>query len=49
MAELLAAAEAAIARDARAEAPMFALLALVAGSAIGVSPTLRRILADLAR
>jgi hypothetical protein len=47
IAELLVAAEAAIQRDARAESPRFAILALLAGCALGASPKLRRILADL--
>lgn len=45
---LLAGAEAAIERDARAETPSFAIMALLAGCAIGASPALRRAIADLA-
>jgi hypothetical protein len=49
IADLLAAMEAAIGRDARAEAPGFALIALLVGCAVGASPRLRRAIADLAR
>jgi hypothetical protein len=35
-------AEAAISRDARSETPLFALVALLAGCALGASPELRR-------
>jgi len=48
IAELLAAAEAAIGRGARAEAPTIAIMALLAGCALGASPQLRRVLLDLA-
>ncbi|MBY0431282.1 MAG: phage holin family protein [Rhodospirillales bacterium] len=49
IAELLIAAEAAIGADARSKTPRFALMALLAGCAIGASPRLRRALADLIR
>jgi hypothetical protein len=49
LADLLRAAEAAIGRDARSDPPLFPLLALLAGCAIGASPRLRRVLADLIR
>jgi hypothetical protein len=48
IADLLSAAEAAIARDARAETPSFAVTALLIGCAIGASPQLRRAIFDLA-
>jgi len=48
IADLLGAAEAAIARDAQSETPSFAVTALLVGCAIGASPELRRALADLA-
>jgi predicted cation transporter len=47
IAELLAAGEAAIARDARSEAPRFAIMALLAGCVLGASPSLRKTLLDL--
>jgi len=47
-ADLLLAAVTAIGRDATRHAPQLALLALVAGTAIGASPRLRKALADLA-
>jgi hypothetical protein len=47
LAELLAAAEAAIARDACSKAPRFAIIALLTGCVIGASPTLRKTLLDL--
>ena len=46
---LIATLEAAIDADARSERPRFALVALTAGCALGASPRLRRILADLVR
>jgi hypothetical protein len=41
--------EEAIAADARSQHPRFAVLALAAGCALGASPRLRRMLADLVR
>jgi hypothetical protein len=47
IAEVLAVAEAAITRHARAEAPRFAVIALLAGCVLGASPSLRKTLLDL--
>jgi hypothetical protein len=47
IADLVAVAEAAIARDARSEAPRFAVIALLAGCVLGASPSLRKTLLDL--
>jgi len=49
IADLVGAAAAAIDRDAHSETPRFALLAVLAGCAVGASPQLRRVIADLAR
>ena len=46
-ADLLVAAATAIGRDATEHAPQLAVFALLAGTAIGASPRLRRALADL--
>lgn len=48
IAALLSAAEAAIERDARSKTPHFAVMALLAGCAVGASPELRRVIAGLA-
>ena len=48
IAALLASVETAIGREARSEGPGLALMALLAGCAIGASPSLRRAIADLA-
>lgn len=47
-ADLLSAAATAIGRDAHEQAPQFAVIALLAGCAVGASPRLRRVLADAA-
>jgi hypothetical protein len=49
VADLLDAAEAAIDRDARSEIPLLALMALLAGCAIGTSPELRRAIGRIIR
>ena len=49
LADHLEAAAAAIGRDGRSEAPGFAVMALLAGCAIGASPELRRVIAHLLR
>lgn len=46
---LLCAVQAAIAQDARSDTPVFALLALLAGGAVGASPHLRQVMGKLAR
>jgi len=48
IANVLASVETAISRTAQAEAPGLALIALLAGCAIGASPSLRRAIAELA-
>jgi hypothetical protein len=48
IADLLASVETAIGRGARSEAPGLALMALLAGCAIGASPSLRQAIVDLA-
>ncbi len=47
--DLLAAMETTMGRDASANAPGVALIALLVGCAVGASPGLRRAIADLAR
>ena len=49
IADLFLVADAAIHADARSESPRFALIALLAGCAIGASPKLRRLLTDFIR
>lgn len=46
--DLLSAAATAISRDARDQAPQLAVIALLAGCALGASPRLRRVLAGFA-